>query len=184
MAHNAGGGAVAAAAAAGEGLAAPPDERHADQLRAQRGGGRGHRLQGLRLRRGWTIYAPGTTLSGLGAFDDKITSMRIEPGNRKDTCDGLEEGEFALFENYGFTGDCVVLPANESFANASLMGIENDSISAIRNNSARKVNAHRDAGFGGGLWSVPPHSSVNLPRDTTLLIKMDDSISSVQTVDP
>ncbi|MFY0533302.1 hypothetical protein [Nannocystis pusilla] len=40
----------------------------------------------------WNAYAPGTMAAGLGGFNDKITSIRVEPANRSQLCDDLREG--------------------------------------------------------------------------------------------
>jgi len=35
----------------------------------------------------------------LGAYNDKISSMRVEPANRSETCNDVREGEIALYRN-------------------------------------------------------------------------------------
>lgn len=129
----------------------------------------------------WNAYAPGTMAGGIGGFNDKITSIRVEPANRSQLCDDLREGEIALFENPRGTGDCVVLPGDESYANAESMGIENDSISSMRNNSARRLLTFWHPSFSQGSLQLPPHSKVDsLPTDGFMTTGINDNISSIQ----
>ena len=130
----------------------------------------------------WNTYAPGTVTGGLGGFNDKVSSIRVEPAKRSMLCDDLREGEIALFENQYLRGDCVVLPGDESFANAENMGIENDSISSMRNNSSRRLIGYWHPSFSQGGFEVPPHAKVDkLPTDGFLTEGINDNISSIQT---
>ncbi|WP_096331497.1 hypothetical protein [Nannocystis exedens] len=129
----------------------------------------------------WNAYAPGTMAAGLGGFNDRISSIRVEPASRSQLCDDLREGEIALFENSYLRGDCVVLPGDESYANAESMGIENDSISSMRNNSARRLVAFWHPSFSQGGIELPPHSELDsLPKGGFLSEGLDDDISSIQ----
>jgi hypothetical protein len=129
----------------------------------------------------WNAYAPGTLSGGLGSFNDTISSMRIEPANRRQTCDDLQEGEIALFENEAGQGDCVVLSGDDSYPIAESMGIENDSISSIRNNSSRKLVAFWHPGFSLAGFHVLPHSKVDkLPKGGWFTNGINDDISSIQ----
>lgn len=132
----------------------------------------------------WWIYPPGTR-SGAIIPNDVLSSFRIEPANRSALCDDLREGEIALFEDSYFYGDCVVLPANESYASPENMGIENDSISSIRNNSALKLVAFYDFGFSKAGIEIPPHTNkATLTGDGWFTNGINDSISSVAMVSP
>lgn len=129
----------------------------------------------------WNVYAPGTITAGLGGFDNKVSSIRVEPASRSQLCDDLREGEIALFEHPHRRGDCVVLPGDESYANAESMGIENDCISAMVNNSARRLTAFWHPSFDFGGIELPPHSKVDaLPTDSFTRTGLNDNISSVQ----
>jgi hypothetical protein len=134
---------------------------------------------------GWTIYGPGTASGGLGPWDDVISSIRVEPASRHETCDDVQEGEIGLYENGWFAGDCVVLPADDSYASADIMGIANDSISSMKNNSPRRLVPYWNASFDVAGPSVEPHTSVdNLPGHHGLTTGMNDHISSIQMVTP
>ncbi|MCY1058987.1 hypothetical protein [Nannocystis sp. SCPEA4] len=129
----------------------------------------------------WNAYAPGTAAAELGGFNDKISSIRVEPAKRSQLCDDLREGEIALFENPRGQGDCVVLPSDESYANAESMGIENDSISSMRNNSARRLTAYWHPSFSLGGIELPPHTQVDaLGGDGFLTEGLNDNISSIK----
>ena len=81
---------------------------------------------------GWGNYA-----SMPSGWNDVTSSIRVEDNSRSVTCDDLQPGEFALFRETNFGGDCMVLPyealdlIRTSFVNASLFGIANDSVSSI-----------------------------------------------------
>lgn len=133
----------------------------------------------------WTTYAPGTQTAGIGSFNDQISSMRVEPANRSQNCDDLRDGEIALFENPYLRGDCVVLPGEGSFANAESMGIENDSISSLRNNSARKMLVFWHPSFNQGAIELAPYSKKDtLPQGGWFTDGIDDDISSLQMLNP
>ena len=118
-----------------------------------------------------------------GTFNDKISSMRIEPANRSQTCDDTREGEIALFQHQYLAGDCVVLPGNQSYANPETMGIHNDSISSILNNSPRRLISYWDADFGKSSRYVEAHTLVNkLSVGGFMTDGDDDDVSSVQMV--
>lgn len=129
----------------------------------------------------WNIYVPGTRTAGIGGFNDKISSMRVEPADRSANCDDLRDGEIALYENSSFRGDCVVLPGEGSYANAETMGIENDSISSIRNSSGKRMDTFWDPSFSRGSQQLPPHSEIKqLSQGGFMTNGIDDDISSIQ----
>jgi hypothetical protein len=133
----------------------------------------------------WTIYPPNTMAAGLGSFDNSISSFRIEPANRSETCEDLREGEIALYELEYLRGDCVVLPGDSSYANPDTMGIEGDSISSMWNNSARKLIAYWHSGFNQAGAEVKPHAKAEyLKHDGTFTDGIDNDILSVQMVRP
>jgi hypothetical protein len=129
----------------------------------------------------WSAYPAGTRSGGLGGFNDTITSMRVEPASRSQTCDDLRDGEIALYRNRYMEGDCVVLPGDTSYANAEVMGIANDSISSIHNNSARKMQIYWHANFTMGAQVIEPYRRVNgLSLDGFMTDGIDDDTSSIQ----
>lgn len=129
----------------------------------------------------WNAYAPDTRAGALGSFNDKISSIRVELASRSQLCDDLRDGEIALFENSHERGDCVVLPADESYANAESMGIENDSISSMRNFSGRRLIAFWHPSFDMGAVELPAYSKVDkLSAGGWFTNGIDDDISSIQ----
>lgn len=136
----------------------------------------------------FTIYGASSTVPRLTSdWNDAISSMRVELASRHVNCDDVGEGEIGLYESENFGGDCVVLPGDgsDSFATAAQMGIENDSISSIWNNSSKEL-----VGYGGVSFStqfgilVPPHTKVaELSKDRKFLFTgtegINDNISSV-----
>lgn len=130
---------------------------------------------------GWNLYNSGTRSGAIGDFNDKITSMRVEPGNRAVTCDDLREGEIALFEHPRGQGDCVVLTGVGQYPNAESMGIKNDSISSMRNNTALKLQAfwHPNMSLLGA--ECAPHDKVDsLSTGGLLTTGINDNISSIR----
>jgi hypothetical protein len=87
--------------------------------------------------------------------------MRVEPANRSEVCNDLQDGEFAVFRDSNFQGDCVVLPGDGQFENADVMGIANDSISSVKNDSSLWFQGYGDVNFqfGGTAVVVKPHTS-------------------------
>jgi hypothetical protein len=127
---------------------------------------------------GWTVYNPTTRSGGLGSWNDIISSVRVEPANRSEFCNDLQEGEIALFETTNLRGDCVVLPASGEYANAESMGIANDSISSLINKSTRPLVGYIDGSFGGKAWQVDPHTTMmNFPSWVSYF---DNSVSSIR----
>ena len=129
----------------------------------------------------WTIFQPNTQMAGLGSFDDVISSIRVDPGNRRATCDDLVEGEIALFEGYAGQGDCVVLPGDGIYPSADSMGIANDTISSIRNNSSHSLSAYWNASFNMLAFTMPPHNRIEALRGKNGNAQgPDNNISSIQ----
>lgn len=132
----------------------------------------------------WYVYAPGTRTAGLGNFNDRITSVRVEPGDRSQTCDDLREGEIALYHHPNFQGDCVVLPGNGSYSDNDAMGISTDSVSSIRNKSKRQLRGFMHPGFGVWVWTTRPHHEhEKLPQATSSSRGSNDTFSSLQMVE-
>ncbi len=130
----------------------------------------------------WTQYTPGTSLGTLGpTWDHRISSIRIEPGNRSSTCDDLQEGEVALFEGWNGTGDCVVLPGTGSYPTADAMGIANDSISGANNNSALRMHLFFNQDFNlEAAPNIEPHTFLRVfPTDHGLSGTIDNRCSSM-----
>ncbi len=137
-----------------------------------------------------TAYVPGSNEAGLGPFNRKISSMRIEPGHRSVACSDLADNEIALFRDQSGMGDCVVLsgdynphdhrtgaPAAPAYPTAETMGIADDGISSARNNSAGNLVCYADQNFSGRGVTFPAHSRVtDLPAEGPW--SLNDRISS------
>jgi hypothetical protein len=135
----------------------------------------------------WTQYPPGNALGTLGpAWDHQISSMRVEPGNRSAICNDLQEGEVALFEGWSGAGDCVVLPAQGGYPSADAMGIANDTISSVNNNSSSRIVLFWDQNYGReGTPQIPPHTFTKwLPESSAMLVTIDNNCSSLQVQPP
>ncbi len=133
----------------------------------------------------WNAYPPGTRSAGLGEFDNRITSIRVEPSDRSQICDDVREGEVGLYQNPRFEGDCVVLPGEGSYPNPEAMGIANDRISSIYNNSARRMQVFWDKGFTRSAMLIDPHKAVkSLSSGGYLTDGINDNISSMQMKAP
>jgi hypothetical protein len=65
-------------------------------------------------------------------WNEVVSSIRIESASRSSICDDLRPGEFALFRDSNFTGDCVVLFYTHFYAVPIAMGIANDSVTSVR----------------------------------------------------
>lgn len=131
----------------------------------------------------WTTFGPESRSAGVGGFNDKISSIRVEPANRSESCDDLREGEIALYEHPRQQGDCVVLPGVGSYPNAENMGIRNDGISSLRNNSGLRLLTFWHPSFGQQSLPVEPHTKVDsLPTDGLFTTGINDNISSIRMV--
>jgi hypothetical protein len=75
---------------------------------------------------GFGIY--GTMPSG---WNNVASSIRVENNSRSTTCNDLRTGEYAVFQDANFGGDCVVLYYGHTYLEPANMGILNDSISSI-----------------------------------------------------
>jgi hypothetical protein len=64
-------------------------------------------------------------------WNDTVSSIRVENAARSATCNDLQPGEYSLFRDPGFAGDCVVLRWGVGYNTAHEMGIANDSVSGI-----------------------------------------------------
>lgn len=132
----------------------------------------------------WVAYAPGTRSAGIGDFNDKITSVRVEPGERSQSCDDLRVGEIALYHHANFLGDCVVLPGTGSYSDNDAMGISTDSVSSIRNRSKRKLWGFLHPGFSVSAWMTKPFTAdPGLPNPTSSSAGCNDTFSSLQMTD-
>lgn len=130
---------------------------------------------------GWSMYKENTRSGGLASFNDTVTSMRVEPADRSPTCNDLRQGEFALFEHPYGRGDCVVLPASEVYPTPDTLGIGDNTVSSIHNNSTRRITGFADPNFSGNFGiDVPPgQRNEALPTGGTISHGIDDDISSV-----
>lgn len=132
----------------------------------------------------WVVFGPRTRDAGIGNLHDAISSARVEPANRSQTCDDLKNGEIALYAHPQFRGDCVVLAGKGSYASADAMGIGNDTISSIRNNSKREIRGFRDTSFANLMFMGKSYSDdEKLAEDTWGVDRADDSISSLQMLE-
>lgn len=127
-----------------------------------------------RLGRGFAVYAPGTSLA-LNGEQQSILSMHVEPNDRSLTCDDVRPGEIALYEGWNSTGDCVVLDAASSYPTAVSMGIANDSISSVSNQTDKRAILYGDMSFVKQVVIVPAHT-----RNGRLPANADNQASSLQ----
>jgi hypothetical protein len=126
-------------------------------------------------------------------MNDTASSYRVIPADRSWNCDDLVDGEFALFKDvpgdntqvqctWGPNGkqqDCVVLDTGIIYYNTPAdMGIGNDSISYVANNSAYPIRLFHDANRKGISQTVAPYSFyLFFPSDP-----MNDQASSIQVI--
>jgi hypothetical protein len=64
-------------------------------------------------------------------WNDATSSIRVEINSRSTTCNDLQPGEYALFQDPNYGGDCVVLQYAHSYPEPVNMGIANDSVSSV-----------------------------------------------------
>jgi hypothetical protein len=137
---------------------------------------------------GFTDFGPSSSTGRVVSdWNDDISSLRVEPAARHPNCDDVVEGEIAFFADPNFGGDCVVLPGDgsTSYATAAQLGIANDSISAIWNNTRNELVGFDNVSFLGlhGV-DVPAHTKVaELNKDGRQYLilttsGMNDAISS------
>lgn len=73
-------------------------------------------------------------------WDSNISSMRVIFSYFSASCDNLPQGTFAVFRDWYFQGDCVILGfypgASMMYGDPFYMGITNDSISSVRTGPA------------------------------------------------
>ncbi|HEX8796026.1 MAG TPA: hypothetical protein VF765_33985 [Polyangiaceae bacterium] len=132
----------------------------------------------------YNLYSSGSRNGGLGgSWNDVISSMRVEPAGRSELCADVMEGEFAVYRDSNKRGDCVVLPASGQYENADAMGIANDSISSVWNNSSHTFDGWPDGNFKGAfVVQAKPHTTLmNLPtlHGGTGDFDQNDAISSI-----
>ena len=137
---------------------------------------------------GFTDFGPSSSTGRVVSdWNDTISSLRVEPAARHPNCDDVVEGEIAFYGDPNFGGDCVVLPGDgsTSYATAAQLGIANDSISSIWNNTRNALVAFDNISFLGihGI-DVPAHTKVaELSKDGRQYLilttsGMNDAISS------
>ncbi|HEX7667218.1 MAG TPA: hypothetical protein VF407_21955, partial [Polyangiaceae bacterium] len=121
-----------------------------------------HEEYGQQDHAGFRVYAPNSVISIASSDKESqaIMSMRVEPANRSMTCDDVKPGEIALFEGWDRTGDCVVLPA-DNYPTAVSMGIANDSISGVNNQTDKRAIFFKDMSFVGLGTTVGAHTKLD-----------------------
>lgn len=131
--------------------------------------------------RPFTMYNAGTTLS-LSGEAQSIGSMRVEPADRSMVCNDVREGEIALFEGWDGAGDCVVLPVGQ-YPSADSMGIANDSISGLNNQTSVRAILFWNAAFNKQGYVANPHQRVaRLPEGGRFSDSIDNQTSSMQMI--
>jgi hypothetical protein len=126
------------------------------------------------------IYAPTINLPLNTAAQTTIRSMRVEPANRSMTCNDVVPGEIALFEGWDGGGDCVVLPVGP-YPNADAMGIANDSISGVNNQTSVKATLFWNANFDKQGAVIAGHTNLpRLPQGGHFSDTIDNQASSMQ----
>jgi hypothetical protein len=80
----------------------------------------------------WTHIGAGQSLATMpSGWDNAISSIRVENAARSTVCSDLVQGEFALFREASFTGDCVVLRYGYRYLDQGQTGIANDSVTSV-----------------------------------------------------
>ncbi|MEO6576583.1 MAG: hypothetical protein ABIP89_22235 [Polyangiaceae bacterium] len=131
--------------------------------------------------RAFIMYSPGASLPLTGDAQT-IRSLRVEPANRSLVCNDLQEGEIALFEGWDGGGDCVVLPVGQ-YPSADAMGIANDSISGVNNQTGTKAILFFNASFNKQGAVVNPHQRLaRLPQGGHFSDTIDNQTSSMQMI--
>jgi hypothetical protein len=120
-------------------------------------------------------------------WNDVASSIRVENNARSTTCNDLQPGEFALFGDANFGGDCVVLYYSHNYPQAQNMGIANDSVSSVNGGPQAFVGC---SGGGQTVWNVALYSNgayggsfVGVTSGTTnsFLSSFNDVTSSVSS---
>jgi hypothetical protein len=73
----------------------------------------------------------GTWGSMPSGWNDVTSSIRVEVNSRSTACNDLQPGEFALFRDPSFSGDCVVLNYGSSYPTPNDLGIANDTVTGV-----------------------------------------------------
>ncbi len=135
------------------------------------------------LDRAFIMYFPGVNLPLTGDAQG-MRALRVEPAARSMICDDLRDGEIALFEGWDGGGDCVVLPAGQ-YPSADTMGIANDSISGVNNQTAMKAVLFWNASFNQPGAVINPHQRLaRLPEGGHLVDTIDNQTSSMMLQAP
>jgi hypothetical protein len=100
-------------------------------------------------------------------FNREYSSLRIEENGIGEDCGELFEGEVAFYTDSDFGGDCWVWNAEAhegaGFTHVFETGIENDTISSVRNNSRFRIfMAHDYNNTGGHHENSFPYTSRNI----------------------
>jgi hypothetical protein len=131
------------------------------------------------LDHAFVMFAAGTKVPLTGDAA-QIRSMRVEPADRSMICNDLRDGEIALFEGWDGGGDCVVLTVGQ-YASADEMGIANDSISGLNNQTSAKAVLFWNAGFNKQGAVVNGHTNLpRLPQGGHFSDTIDNQTSSMQ----
>jgi len=103
------------------------------------------------------IYSGSQLTKGPGSYplidsgwNDVVSSLRVEDNSRSINCDDLLDGEFAVFGDANFAGDCVVLRYGRDYTTyLEYLGIATDSISSV--NSGNGWLGHMSCAGSGSL---------------------------------
>lgn len=121
------------------------------------------------------------------AFNDEVSSIRVQDNSRSETCDDLRPEEFALFRDANYANDCVVLQYFTNYPTPATMGIANDSISAVlggpeiaapcppNSSGIWSVSLWQNSWYGGSGFSIGSGTNVSY------LSSFNDQASSITT---
>lgn len=104
-------------------------------------------------------------------WDNSISSIRVTSASRSLSCDDLVLGEFALFADIDFSGDCVVLQYGNTYNTSDDFGFANDSVSSVDGGPGN--GCEPDSGPG---YSLTLHS--NIDESGSPLTAFSDSSNS------
>lgn len=118
-----------------------------------------------------------------------ISSIRVTLASRSLTCNDLVAGEFAIFGDIDFGGDCVVLDYGNTYDTSDSFGFANDSVSSVSGGPATgcppdfgpgySLTLYSDIDEGGTSVTVTSGTSISDLRDYSF----NDMASSISTVD-
>jgi hypothetical protein len=121
-------------------------------------------------------------------WDNSISSIRVTLSSRSLSCNDLVLGEFAIFGDINFGGDCVVLHYNTTYNTPDDFGFANDSISSVSGGPGngcppdfgpgQSMRLFSDINEGGSSLTIFSGTSVSDLRTDSF----NDLTSSISTI--